>query len=163
MPCAGRMAVQGGKEKLIMQKVMFHVPGKPQGKARARTFRNPKTGKSVSMTPENTVLYENFVKDRFLQVGTGFYLERGKPVTLRIVARFLPPKSVSKKRRLDMLEGRELPLKKPDMDNIVKVVADALNGVAYHDDTQIAFVAAKKAYSAVEGLDITIEEYTGGE
>ena len=30
-----------------------------------------------------------------------------------------------------MLEGRELPLKKPDMDNIVKVVADALNGVAY--------------------------------
>lgn len=81
----------------------------------------------------------------------GAFLEREKPVTLRIIARYLPPKSVSKKRKLDMLEGRELPLKKPDMDNIVKVVADALNGVAYHDDTQIALVQAKKCYSAVEG------------
>ena len=54
-----------------------------------------------------------------------------------------------------------MPLKKPDMDNIVKVVADALNGVAYHDDVQIALVQAKKCYSAVEGLDVTVEEYTG--
>ena len=60
-----------------------------------------------------------------------------------------------------MLEGRELPLKKPDMDNIVKVVADALNGAAYHDDTQIVYVNAKKCYSAMEGLDITVEEYDG--
>lgn len=108
------------------------------------------------------MLYENFIKERFLQVGVGFYLERGKPVTMRIEAGFLPPKSASKKRRADMLEGREMPLKKPDMDNIVKVVADALNGVAYHDDTQITFVIAKKAYSTVEGLDITVEEYVDG-
>lgn len=145
-----------------MQAVTFHVPGKPHGKARARTFRNKHTGRSMSTTPERTVLYENFIKDRFLQVGAGFYLERGRPVTLRIVARFLPPKSASKKRQADMLEGNELPLKKPDIDNIVKVVADALNGAAYHDDTQVVFVAAKKAYSAVEGLDITVEEYTDG-
>ena len=60
-----------------------------------------------------------------------------------------------------MLDGKELPLKKPDMDNIVKVVADALNGVAYHDDTQIVMVVAKKVYSSLEGLDITVEEYKG--
>lgn len=77
-----------------------------------------------STTPENTVLYENFIKDRYLQMAKGAFLERERPVTLRIIARYLPPKSVSKKRKLDMLEGRELPLKKPDMDNIVKVVAD---------------------------------------
>lgn len=142
-----------------MKSVTFHVPGKPQGKARARTFCDPKTGKHRSMTPDNTVLYENLIKNMFLQNAGGFYLERGKPVTLRIVARFLPVKSASKTRRLDMLEGRELPLKKPDMDNIVKVVADALNGVAYHDDTQIILVTAAKTYSAVEGLDITVEEY----
>ena len=141
-----------------MRTVAFHVPGKPQGKARARTFRNPDTGKSISMTPDSTVLYENLIKDQYLNRCNGMYLERGTPVTLRIVARFLPPKSTSKKRQADMLEGRELPLKKPDMDNIVKVVADALN----HDDTQVAYVAAKKCYSAMEGLDITVEEYTTG-
>lgn len=144
-----------------MQTVTFHVPGKPQGKARARTYYSEKSGVHKSITPDKTVLYENFIKDQFLNSANGMYLERGIPVTLRIVARSLPPKSTSKKRKLEMLEGKELPLKKPDMDNIVKVVADALNGVAYHDDTQIVYVAAKKCYSAMEGLDITVEEYTG--
>lgn len=144
-----------------MRTVTFHVQGKPQGKARARTVRNKHTGNTVSYTPDKDVLYENLIKDRYLNQCGGMYLERGIPVTLRIVARFLPPKSTSKKRQREMLEGRELPLKKPDMDNIVKVVADALNGVAYHDDTQIVYVAAKKCYSAMEGLDITVEEYTG--
>mgnify|MGYP003289931866 CR=1 FL=1 len=142
-----------------MKTVTFHVPGKPQGKARARTFYNKNAGRHMSATPDNTVLYENFIKDQFINYCNGLYLERGVPVTLRIVARFLPPKSMSKKVQQQMLDGKVLPLKKPDMDNIVKVVADALNGVAYHDDTQIVFVSAKKAYSAVEGLDITVEEY----
>ena len=145
-----------------MRSVTFQVPGRPQGKARARTFYNPAAGKHVSHTPDNTVLYENLIKDQFLNYADGFYMERGTPVTLRIVARFLPPKSAAKKKQQQMLEGEILPLKKPDMDNIVKVVADALNGAAYHDDTQIVFTVAKKAYSAVEGLDITVEEYTDG-
>lgn len=144
-----------------MQEVRFSVPGKPQGKARARTVRCDGSGGSISYTPDHTVLYENFIKDQFLNHSKGFYMERGKPVAIRIVARFLPPKSVSKKRRLGMLEGREFPLKKPDMDNIIKVVQDALNGVAYHDDAQVMYTAAKKVYSAIEGLDVIVEEYTG--
>ena len=145
-----------------MRSVTFQVPGKPHGKARARTYYNPASKKHVSHTPDNTILYENLIKDQFLNYADGFYMERGTPVTLRIVARFLPPKSVSKKKQKQMLEGEILPLKKPDMDNIVKVVADALNGVAYNDDTQIVLVSAKKAYSAIEGLDITVEEYSSG-
>lgn len=78
---------------------MFTVPGKPQGKARARTYYNAATKKHCSTTPDNTVLYENFIKDRYLQVASGAFLEREKPVALRIVARYLPPKSVSKKRK----------------------------------------------------------------
>lgn len=145
-----------------MRSVTFQVPGRPQGKARARTFYSQSAGRHMSHTPDRTVLYENLIKDQFLNHADGFYMERGIPVTLRIVARFLPPKSTAKKKQQQMLEGEILPLKKPDMDNIVKVVADALNGVAYHDDTQIVFTVAKKAYSAVEGLDITVEEYTDG-
>ena len=145
-----------------MRSVTFQVPGKPQGKARARTVMNKALGHSVSYTPESDLLYENLIKSRFLDQADGFYLETGTPVTLRIVARFLPPASTSKKKQQDMLAGEILPLKKPDMDNIVKVVADALNGTAYHDDKQIVLVSAKKAYSAMEGLDITVEEYSGG-
>ena len=61
-----------------------------------------------------------------------------------------------------MLEGCELPLKKPDADNILKVVADALNGIAYQDDKQIVLAEARKAYSEMEGLYITVEEYIEG-
>lgn len=81
-----------------MNAVTFHVPGKPHGKARAKTVRNKHTGNTMSYTPETDLLYENYIKDRFLNKCNGMFLERGKPVTLRIVARFLPPKSTSKKR-----------------------------------------------------------------
>lgn len=145
-----------------MQSVTFDVPGKPQGKARARTFRNKNTGNSVSVTPEHTVLYENLIKNQFLYYCGGVYFERGVPVTLRITARFLPAKSTSKRKSAQMLSGGLLPLGRPDMDNIVKAVADALNGAAYHDDTQVVYIDAKKIYSAKEGLDVTVEEYKLG-
>lgn len=45
-----------------MQAVSFQVPGKPQGKARARTFYNGRLKRSMTITPENTVLYENLIK-----------------------------------------------------------------------------------------------------
>ena len=93
-----------------MNAVTFHVPGKPQGKARAKTVRNKHTGNTMSYTPETDLLYENYIKDRFLNKCNGMFLERGKPVTLRIVARFLPPKSTSKKRTALMLDGKELPV-----------------------------------------------------
>ena len=39
-----------------------------------------------------------------------------------------------------MLNGRLFPTKKPDADNIIKVILDALNGLAYRDDSQICMV-----------------------
>lgn len=142
-----------------MNSVQFHVPGKPQGKARARTVHNKNIGHSVSYTPENDLLYENLIKTMYIHAAKGTKFDKEIPVALRIVARFEPPKSTSKKKTQQMLSGEIPVIKKPDIDNIVKVIADALNGVAYRDDTQIVFVAVKKAYSAEEGLDVTVEEY----
>ena len=48
--------------------IAFTVPGPPQGKARARTVYNPKLKRSISYTPDNTVLYENLIKTRYLEV-----------------------------------------------------------------------------------------------
>ena len=147
------------RKENILKSVSFHVPGKPQGKARARTFYNASAGKHMSMTPESTVLYENLIKTMYIRAAKGCKFERDTPVTLCIVARYMPAKSTSKKKMQQMLNGEILPLKKPDMDNIVKVIADALNSVAYQDDSQVVFVKAKKVYSAVEGVDVTIKEY----
>lgn len=48
--------------------------------------------------------------------------------------------------------------KKPDVDNIQKIVLDALNNVAYLDDTQVVQVVAIKKWDEEEKLKIIIEE-----
>ena len=57
-----------------------------------------------------------------------------------------------------MIKGEILPTKKPDIDNIMKVVLDALNGVAYFDDKQVCKVNFIKMYSEEPRLKILIRK-----
>ena len=68
----------------------FVVAGKPQGKARARTFYNPKLGRVQSMTPENTVLYENQIKQCTV-FGTLNLFSKTKPtiITVGVICYFI--------------------------------------------------------------------------
>ena len=50
------------------------------------------------------------------------------------------------------------PQTKPDIDNVVKVVCDALNKVAYNDDTQVVKIVAEKYYGETPGLVVEIRE-----
>ena len=59
----------------------------------------------------------------------------------------------------EMLENKISPTKKPDIDNVVKIVLDAMNKFAFKDDTQITKIEVEKIYSEVEKLYIKIEEY----
>lgn len=144
-----------------MREVNFFVPGKPQGKARARTYRN--NGVTRTVTPERTVLYENLIKECFLEQANGIYFEQNVPVHMTVEIKYAPPKSTSKKRYAGMLEGKEYPTKKPDADNVLKVVSDALNKIAYYDDSQIVFMACAKKYSMKEGLSISLYSLEEGE
>ena len=61
-----------------------------------------------------------------------------------------------------MLGGDIRPTKKPDMDNVIKIIADALNKIAYRDDTQIVDCQVRKFYSEkprVEVMIQTIDKY----
>ena len=55
-----------------------------------------------------------------------------------------------------MLAGRTLPTKKPDADNVMKIILDALNGVAYEDDRQIVALAIRKTYGEKPGVRVEI-------
>lgn len=143
--------------------VIFEVIGKVQGKARARTFYNPKIGKSQSITPEKTMLYENLIKLSFQQAERKETFFDGEPLEVDITAFFAIPKSASKKKAADMSAGRILPTKKPDADNIAKVICDALNGVAYHDDSQVVKLTVKKTYTKnEEKILVTIRRLNDG-
>jgi Holliday junction resolvase RusA-like endonuclease len=131
--------------------IFFEVPGKPQGKARARTT------KFGTYTPEKTVLYENLIKVCYRQVSD--YLS-DKPLHITIEAVYEPVKSASKAQREAMLSGLIKPTKKPDIDNIAKVVLDALNGVAYKDDTQVIELDLIKSYGPFAKLNVIVREVT---
>ena len=77
---------------------------------------------------------------------------------VEIQAFYPVPKSFSKKKTVSALSGGILPTTKPDCDNIIKVVLDALNGVAYYDDKQVVSVSCEKYYALSGFLKITVRE-----
>lgn len=123
----------------------FTIPGEPVGKAR------PRVTKWGVHTPEKTVNYENLVK--VLYNGT---LHEGY-VAMTVIAYYAIPKSASKKKAEQMRSGEIRPTKKPDCDNVLKIIADALNGIAYKDDAQIIRATVEKWYSDVPRVEVEIE------
>lgn len=77
---------------------------------------------------------------------------------MEIDAYFEIPKSTSKKKKDLMLKNILRPTKKPDMDNIIKIIADALNKIAYYDDKQIIECSIRKYYSDKPRVKIDISE-----
>jgi Holliday junction resolvase RusA-like endonuclease len=57
-----------------------------------------------------------------------------------------------------MLEGREQPTKRPDLDNCIKTIADSLNDIAYIDDSFIVEVTARKWWTEEPRVELKIEE-----
>lgn len=137
--------------------IWFIVPGTPKGKARARTFFNKRLDRMQSITPENTMLYENLIRMTYTHKFGKVKIEAGVPVEITIVASFEPPASASKTKRRKMLEGAVTPTKKPDIDNIAKVALDALNGLAFYDDAQITGLIVSKRYAEEASLSIGID------
>ena len=79
---------------------------------------------------------------------------------MRIIAYYAIPQSVSKKKRKRMIDKIERPLKKPDADNVVKVILDALNKIAYYDDTQVVDLQIRRFYGENPRTVVTIEDIT---
>ena len=128
-----------------MSTVTFTIVGKPCGKGRPKFARR---GEYVTTyTPEKTVNYENLV--RFAWVQSGAKKLEGV-ISATINCYFPIPKSVSKKKRVAM-DGAFY-TKKPDCDNIAKIILDALNGIAYDDDSQVAMLNVVKLYDAEETM-----------
>ena len=132
----------------------FEVPGKVIGKGRPRL--NSYTG--VVYTPTKTKDYETLVEQYFLLKYPRFKALEGR-IKVNIIAYFSTPKSTKKSDINEMLENNISPTKKPDIDNIVKVVLDSMNKFAFKDDNQITKLEVEKKYALEDKVHIKIEEY----
>lgn len=139
-------------------KITFTVPGEPQGKGRARAFTA--NGHIGMHTPDKTVLYENLIKMEYSAQANVRFADYDR-LAVNIKAFCTIPKSATKKVRDGMASGLIRPIKKPDADNIIKVVCDALNGIAYRDDSQIVTVLFSKEYSDNPRVEVILTDLKG--
>lgn len=135
--------------------IEFIYYGEIKGKGRPR-FRS--CGKFVqTYTDKSTKDYEMSIKESYINAKQETFFNE-EPLEAEIEIYQAVPKSTSKKKTQEMLDGLIRPTKKPDVDNILKSVFDSLNKVAYGDDTQIVSVKAVKHYAINNYMVVRIKK-----
>lgn len=141
-----------------MTRIAFTIPGRVAGKGRARSTLIKPKGKPAfisNYTPAKTRSMEAVIRS------LGHDAMAGRPpllgaasLTIRIFLN--PTPSWSKKRQAAAMFATG----KPDLDNVVKLVGDALNGIAWSDDAQLCDISISRRYDRAgsERAEITIEE-----
>lgn len=132
--------------------IEFEILGKPLGKARPRVTR-----KGFTYTPKKTVNYENLIRWTFQSKFPNHKPYEGY-IEAEIKAIFDVPKSYSKKKKLELLDGNCNYDHTPDLDNIAKIVLDSLNGIAYKDDSQVTVLKVIKEYGEQAKIIIKLKE-----
>ena len=140
-----------------MQELKFEVPGSPIGQGRPKF--STINGHAKAYDPEKSRNYKAYVRLLATQAmkDSGFTMIEG-PCAIEIFAFFEVPKSKSKKFREAALNGLERPTKKPDLSNIIKGIEDALNGLAYKDDSSIVYLSVAKHYSEIARVEVILRE-----
>ena len=121
--------------------ITFEVPGLPVPKGRPRFTR-----RGITFTPRETLNYENLVRVCYQSACPGRPpVSAGVPLALHLDAYFPLPAGAPKLLRRHLENGGALSMNsRPDLDNLVKTVLDALNRIAWADDGQVAEITARK-------------------
>ena len=127
----------------------FTINGDPVGKGRPRLTRSGR-----AYTPKKTKDYESKVAKAYIDSGGPDFGMR--PVCVHVIARFGMPKSWSKKQK-EHMRGKPA-VHRIDIDNIIKVVMDSLNGVAFDDDKQVILCMGTKWWSDEGSVTVAINE-----
>ena len=79
---------------------------------------------------------------------------------MKVTALLLDPQVDEKSLLLAMAEKRLMYVtKKPDADNILKAISDALNGIVYRDDSQVCDCSVVKLYSKNPRVEVSIVDH----
>lgn len=120
----------------MIQKIV--IPGEPVPKGRPRFTRDGRT-----YTPKKTARHEAEVKLAWKRCGYAPF-PAGTPIRMDVRFTMQMPKSWSGKKRA-AIDGTPC-VKHVDIDNLLKTVQDALNGLAFADDSQVVMITADKRW-----------------
>lgn len=113
---------------------------------------NRRTGGVYDQQPKEREYYRwqlsSQFKDEPLSIGT--------PVEIKLLFHMPIPKSIKGRMRKDMISSYVYHTKKPDIDNLTKLILDAMTGIVYTDDSQIVKLSACKRYAQKPGITIGV-------
>jgi Holliday junction resolvase RusA-like endonuclease len=134
---------------MTVDPVLFKVDGPVRGKGRPRFVRA--TGRTY--TPAETTSAEERVRQAWREAGAPDYGHN--PIRLNVTVVLERP--TGHRRTNGELSAAGLrsvyPTKKPDLDNVLKLVADALNKCAYADDAQVVDADLSRRWATREQHD----------
>lgn len=136
-----------------MNAIIFTIPGVPVAKGRPKFARR---GNFVTTyTPEKTASYENLVKVKAEEAMLGKSLFEDA-VWVGIALYVTPPASWPQKKQRQALDGEIFPTSKPDIDNVLKGILDAMNDIVWNDDKQVCDVHVIKRYSMTACASVSV-------
>lgn len=119
----------------------------PMAKGRPRAAKT-RGGHIFVYTPKKTAGAEHAIRQAILAEAEPF--EAGVP--LRLEATFYRRKPSSWRK------GDNMPVTRPDLDNYLKLLVDALQKYLFPDDAQITTVVARKRFGDPPRIEFSIEE-----
>jgi Holliday junction resolvase RusA-like endonuclease len=137
-----------------MSEIKFTVYGEPvaQGRPRFTTI----SGFPKAYDPKESKSYKQIVRGEALHVKPVVPLDGAISLTVKVYKSI--PKSFSKKRTEAAKRGEIRSITKPDLDNVIKGIKDALKSVIWRDDSQVVDLAdSGKWYSDVPRVEITVK------
>lgn len=136
-----------------MNDLTILIPGKAVAQGRPRFARR---GQHVTTyDAPQSVDYKSWVRNCAIQAMTkqaGEIIPRDIPLHIVLTVSIARPKSAPKR--------RTLPVVKPDLDNFLKTVQDALEGIVYQADQQIVSVRAIKKYDHTDSVEVRITDWS---
>lgn len=136
------------------KKIEFIVYGEPvaQGRPRATTIN----GRVKMYDPKKSSEYKNYIRLVASQHAPKELLDGPLQLDVKIYKPTL--KSFSKKKKEMAEQGILRPTTKPDVDNYVKAIKDALKNVIWKDDSQVVDLQVSKYYSEKPRIEVKIEQ-----
>lgn len=117
-------------------------------------------GVARAYTPNKTGAFESKLR-AIAAVEMARAGQHATPEACRVEMAFerAPLKSWSKKKAVDM-RGEPITTK-PDLDNLVKSILDALNGIAYEDDAQVSDLHVSRRWGETDSVRVRIVHTDG--
>lgn len=134
----------------------FSISITPMGWSRARYDSRAEKGRFFKAT--KLARYQRRIaEEAALALHEAWGVISKHPIELELTLSMPMPKTWSKKKRNTMCG--QFHTQTPDLDNLVKAICDACNGVLWKDDSQIAIISAQKIWNQVGAVTMSVSPH----